>query len=55
MKKEFICMEEDAATTQKLIRTWVSTGYTIDIIAQNVSIPKHDQTSYVVTSLWRWK
>ena len=48
-------MEEDAATTQKLIRTWVSTGYTIDIVAQNTSASNINKGSQIITSLWRWK
>ena len=61
MNKEFICMEETVSDTQKKIRTWVSTGYQIEIISQSSfgvfdisQFGKHDKT-IVVTSLWRWK
>lgn len=46
-------MEETPADTQKLIRTWVSTGYTVDIIFQAVS--NSVTTTKIVTSLWRTK
>ena len=50
--KEYICMEETPAETQKLIRTWVSTGYTIEIVFQAIT---NSTTTKVVTSLWRTK
>ena len=65
MNKEFICMEETVSDTQKKIRAWVSTGYQIEIIEQNVTL--HELTLIdklndrpqlyviVITSLWRWK
>ena len=54
---EFICITETAATTQKLIRTWVSSGYTITIFAQSSAyIPGYvDDLILVTTSLWRTK
>jgi len=61
MNKEFICMEEDVITTQKKIKTWISTGYQIEIISQSsfgvFDNPQfgHFDRSIVVTSLWRWK
>ena len=56
MKKEFIVLELTSGETQKTIRTWCSTGYEIEIIAQNV-IFSTDYSSYpiLVTSLWRHK
>lgn len=53
MNKEFICMEETISDTQKKIKTWVSSGYEINIIFQSIVI-KQDIT-YMVTSLWRSK
>ena len=51
---EFTCITEDTATTQKLIRTWVSSGYTITIVAQSSAyIP--DEGLVITTSLWRQK
>ena len=51
---EFICITETAATTQKLIRTWVSSGYTVTIVAQSSAhIP--DEGLVIKTSLWRTK
>ena len=50
---EFICIAEPPNVTQKLIRTWVSSGYDIKIVAQS-SI--YNSTGLVViTSLWRTK
>lgn len=49
---EFICITETAATTQKLIRTWVSSGYTITLVAQSSAhIP--GEGLVITTSLWR--
>ena len=55
--KEYICMEETPANTQKLIRTWVSTGYTIEIVYQQAHIANQSSnaTTIVLTSLWRTK
>jgi len=53
MKKEFICFEETVIGTQKKIRQWVSSGYKIEIIAQNIL--NSGSEAKVVTSLWRWK
>lgn len=51
---EFICVTETAATTQKLIRTWVSSGYTVTIVAQSSAhIP--NEGLVITTSLWRTK
>ncbi len=51
---EFICITETAATTQKLIRTWVSSGYTVTIVAQSSAhIP--NEGLVITTSLWRQK
>lgn len=51
---EFICISESPETTQKLIRTWISSGYTITIVAQSsVYIP--DEGLVITTSLWRQK
>jgi len=56
MKKEFMVLEETAADTQKKIRQWVSQGYKIEIVAQNIIIIDKTYHQYlVVTSLWRWK
>ena len=46
-------METTPAETQKLIRTWVSTGYTIEIVFQAVN--STITTTKIVTSLWRTK
>ena len=53
--KEYVCMEETPAETQKLIRTWVSTGYTIDIVFQGLSLNNPTSVTKIVTSLWRTK
>lgn len=55
--KEYVCMEETPAETQKLIRTWVSTGYTIEIVYQQAHIANQSSnaTTIVLTSLWRTK
>ena len=51
--KEYVCMEETPAVTQKLIRTWVSTGYTVDIIHQQALL--RNESIIMITSLWRIK
>ena len=50
-------MEETPAETQKLIRTWVSTGYAIEIVYQQAHIANQSSnaTTIVLTSLWRTK
>ena len=54
--KEFICMEETAAQTQKVIRQWLSTGYTIEFVSQTACYTEFDSGSIrVVTSLFRTK
>lgn len=55
--KEYVCMEETPAETQKLIRTWVSTGYLIEIVYQQAHIANQSSnaTTIVLTSLWRTK
>lgn len=56
MQGEFICMEETVSDTQKKIRQWSSTGYSIEIVSQQVI--KDSSTNGVtvlVTSLWRKK
>ena len=55
--KEYVCMEETPANTQKFIRTWVSTGYTIEIVYQQAHIANQSSnaTTIVLTSLWRTK
>jgi len=56
MKKEFICMVETVVNTQKKIRQWVSQGYQIEIITQNLIVVDKDFGEYdLITSLWRWK
>lgn len=53
---EFICMEETVGNTQKLIRTWVSSGYSINIVAQSIfRQPEISDHTIVITSLWRIK
>ena len=54
MKKEFICMEETVDVTKELINNWVKDGYTIDIVAQSILMTGRT-TTWVTTSLWRWK
>ena len=54
MSKEFICMQEDVSDTQKKIRTWVSSGYEIEIVAQCTTMWSGGKIE-VVTSLWRTK
>ena len=55
--REYVCMEETPAETQKLIRTWTSTGYTIEIVYQQAHIANQsaNATTIVLTSLWRTK
>ena len=54
--KEFICMQETVSDTQKKIRTWISSGYQVEIAAQTAMQDKDlDELFYIVTSLWRWK
>jgi len=56
MKKEFVCMCESVSDTQKKIRQWVSQGYEVEIVAQNVIAITYDYKDYdVITSLWRYK
>ncbi len=56
MKKEFVCMCESVSDTQKKIRQWVSQGYEVEVVAQNVITITHDYKDYdVITSLWRYK
>ena len=47
-------MAETAAQTQKAIRQWLSTGYTIEFLAQSSTIDGLGNTT-VVTSLYRIK
>ena len=54
MTKEFICMAESPAQTQKVLRQWLSTGYTIDFISQS-STYIAGEGIIVVTSLFRTK
>lgn len=46
-------MEETPAETQKLIRTWVSTGYLIEVMYQQALLKGNSVV--VFTSLWRTK
>jgi len=57
MKKEYIyiCMEETVETTQKLMHTWMSTGYVIDIVMQQIVVREATTRTYIVTSLYRSK
>ena len=55
MTKEFICMEKTAIDTQKKIRQWLSTGYTIEFLAQSSSCIDEPGNITVVTSLYRIK
>jgi len=56
MKKEFICMVESVTDTQKKIRQWISQGYQIEIITQNLIVVDKEVGIYdLITSLWRWK
>ena len=52
--KEFICMAETPEDTQKKIKQWLSTGYTIEFVAQSSTIDGLGNTT-VVTSLYRTK
>ena len=54
MKKEFCVLEDTPIDTQKKIRTWVTSGYEIEIVAQSVSFT-NDVSTLIVTSLWRIK
>ena len=54
MTKEFICMSETVTQTQKVIRQWLSTGYTIEFLAQSSTTDGLGNTT-VVTSLYRIK
>lgn len=54
VNKEYVCMEETPEETQKKIRQWVSTGYTIEIVFQGLPV-KNNATTTVVTSLYRTK
>ena len=54
MTKEFVCMQETAIDTQKKIRQWLSTGYTIEFLAQSSTTDGLGNTT-VVTSLFRIK
>jgi hypothetical protein len=50
--KEFICMAETPADTQKKIRQWMSTGYEVELLAQSSHyVP--GEGLIVVTSLIR--
>ena len=51
---EFICITESTETTQKLIRTWVSSGYTVTIVAQSSAYVPNEGL-VITTSLWRNK
>lgn len=51
---KFICITETAATTQKLIQTWVSSGYTVTIVAQSSAYTPNEGL-VITTSLWRTK
>ena len=53
--KEFICMAESPVQTQKVIRQWLSTGYTIEFISQSSSCIDELGNIVVVTSLYRTK
>ena len=55
MTKEFICMAESPAQTQKVLRQWLSTGYTIEFISQSSSCIDELGNIVVVTSLFRTK
>jgi len=52
-KPEFICINETPEQTQKVIRQWISTGYTIDILQQ--SCCNNGYNVMVITSLTRIK
>ena len=53
VNKEYVCMEETPEETQKLIRTWVSTGYLIEVMYQQALLK--DNSVVVFTSVWRTK
>lgn len=54
METEFICMEETPQETQKKIRAWISSGYEVSILAQNLIQPSSATNGYpiLVTSIW---
>lgn len=52
--KEFICMDETPDQTQKVIKQWLSTGYTIEFVSQS-STYIAGEGLVVVTSLFRTK
>jgi hypothetical protein len=51
--KEFVCMVETPQETQKKIRTWVASGYKIEIVAQ--SPVYQGEGLHILTSMWRKK
>lgn len=53
--KEFICMAETPADTQKKIRQWMSTGYQIEFISQSSCCIDELGNIVVTTSLFRVK
>ena len=53
--KEFICMDETPDQTQKVIKQWLSTGYTIEFVSQSSSCIDELGHIIVVTSLFRTK
>ena len=56
MKKELVILEETVIDTQKKIRTWVSSGYEIEIVAQHlIKDASTSGTTVLITSLWRIK
>ena len=55
MTKEFICMAETPEDTQKKIKQWLSTGYTIEFVSQSSSCIDELGNITVVTSLFRIK
>ena len=50
---ELVVLHEDSTDTQKKLRTWLSTGYAIQILAQSVINNEHDVQ--VITTLIRKK
>jgi hypothetical protein len=56
MKKEFLILEDKPIDVQKKVRQWVSTGYKIEIVAQNLFKVSDEYKDYIlIVSLWRWK
>ncbi len=55
MKKEYCLIQNSAAETQKLIRTWMSTGYEIEILSQIPAITHNGIITIILTSLYRIK